>query len=117
MDERDRDRDRLQLLDRIADRVPELDLDQNQVEWTRLDDGHDALVVIGGGSDGGDGAFLANYGDDVHAVGSLAPMIPGSVGCIVFRPGPPAAPRGCICPAPPAAWPVSPVALVRARSS
>jgi len=46
------DTDRLELLDRFADRVPELDLDQNAVEWTTLDDGHEELVVNGGGFDG-----------------------------------------------------------------
>jgi hypothetical protein len=45
----DRDTDRLKVLDRIADRVPELDLDQEQVEWTTLHDGHEALLVNGGG--------------------------------------------------------------------
>jgi hypothetical protein len=48
-----RDTDRLQLLDRIADRVPELDLAQQSVEWKTLDDGHEALLVNGGGIDGG----------------------------------------------------------------
>ena len=80
------DADRLELLDRIADRVPELDLDQNEVEWTTLDDGHEALLVNGAGFDGGDGAFFANSGDDLHAVGSLAPIVDGYVGCIVIRP-------------------------------
>ena len=47
--------------------VPELDLDQQSVEWTTLDDGHEALLVNGGGIDGGDGAYFANYGEDVHA--------------------------------------------------
>jgi hypothetical protein len=70
------DADRLALLDRIADRVPELDLDQHEVEWTTLDDGHQALLVNGGGIDGGNGAYFANHGDDVHAVGMLAPLIP-----------------------------------------
>ena len=49
----DRDADRLELLDRIADRVPELDLDAQSVEWTMLDDGCEALLVNGGGIDGG----------------------------------------------------------------
>ena len=35
---------------------------------------------------GGDGAFFANAGDDVHAVGTLAPIIDGAVGCVVVRP-------------------------------
>jgi hypothetical protein len=82
----DEDRDRLVLLDRIADRVPELDLAQQSVAWTTLDDGHEALLVNGGGIDGGQGAYFANAGDDLHAVGSVAPLIPGHVGCIVIRP-------------------------------
>jgi hypothetical protein len=64
----DTDNDRLELLDRIADRLPEIDLDREQVEWTTLDDGHEALIVNGGGFDGGDGAFFANFGDDVNVV-------------------------------------------------
>jgi hypothetical protein len=45
-----------------------------------------ALLVNGGGIDGGNGAYLANCGDDVHAVGSLAPIIAGYIGCIVIKP-------------------------------
>jgi hypothetical protein len=82
----DRDADRLALLDRIALRVPELDLDQQRVEWTSLEDGHEALLVNGGGIDGGAGAFFVNHGNDLHAVGSLAPLIDGAIGCIVIRP-------------------------------
>jgi hypothetical protein len=82
----EQDQDRLDLLDRIADRVPELDLDRQSVEWTTLEDGHEAMVVDGGGFDGGSGTFFANCGDDVHAVGSLAPIVPGHIGCIVIRP-------------------------------
>jgi hypothetical protein len=67
------DADRLKLLDRIADRVPELDLEQNEVEWTTLDDGHEALLVDGGGFDGGTGAFFVCAGEDVHAVGPAEP--------------------------------------------
>jgi hypothetical protein len=80
------DADRLKLLDRIAERVPELDLDREAVEWTTLDDGHEALLVNGGGLDGGSGSFFANAGDDVHVVGSLAPIIEGAIGCIVIQP-------------------------------
>ena len=65
---------------------PELDLERQSVEWTTLDDGHEALIVNGGGFDGGDGAFLVNHGDDVHVVGSVAPIVPGHVGCIVIEP-------------------------------
>jgi hypothetical protein len=79
------DADRLLLLDRIAERVPELDLSKQRVEWRTLDDGHEALLVNGGGIDGGIGVYFANAGDDVHAVGSLAPLAP-AVGCIVLRP-------------------------------
>lgn len=81
----DRDADRLKLLDRIADRVPELDLSEHEVAWTTLDDGHDALLLDGAGFDGGGGAFLANAGDDVHVVGSLAPLA-DVIGCIVLKP-------------------------------
>jgi hypothetical protein len=80
------DTDRLTLLDRIADRVPELDLDENEVEWMTLEDGHEALLVNGGGIDGGSGAFFANAGQDLHAVGQLAPLFAGYIGCIVIRP-------------------------------
>ena len=82
----DRDQDRLELLDRIAERIPELDLDRESVEWTTLDDGHEALLVNGGGIDGGKGAYFANAGDDLHAVGSLDPIVPGHIGCIVIKP-------------------------------
>jgi hypothetical protein len=82
----DTNTDRLEVLDRIADRIPELDLDQQEVDWMTLEDGHEALLVNGGGIDGGDGAYFANAGDDLHAVGSLSPLIPGHVGCIVIRP-------------------------------
>jgi hypothetical protein len=78
--------DRLKLLDRIAERVPELDLNEQTVEWTTLDDGDEALLVNGGGFDGGDGSFLVNAGNDMHAIGSLAPIIEGHIGCIVIRP-------------------------------
>jgi hypothetical protein len=78
------DTDRLKLLDRIAHRVPELDLEQQSIDWTELDDGHQALLVNGGGFDGGKGAFFANAGNDVHVVGSLDPLVPGAIGCIVI---------------------------------
>jgi hypothetical protein len=82
----DQDQDRPVLLDRIAERVPELDLDRQSIEWTTLDEGSEALLVNGGGIDGGDGAYFANAGEDVHAVGTLDPIVPGHVGCIVIRP-------------------------------
>ena len=74
----DRDTDRLVLLDRIVDPLPELDLAQQSVEGTTLDDGHEALLVNGGWIDGGKGAYFANAGEDVHAVGSLAAIIPAA---------------------------------------
>ncbi len=80
-----RDQDRLTLLDRIAERVPELDLDEQEVEWTTLDDGHEALLVNGGGFDDRNGAFVANAGEDVHVVGSTSALVPGTVGCVVIR--------------------------------
>ena len=73
-----RDTDRIVLLDRIEDRLPHLDLDQQEVEWITLPDGAEALLVNGGGVDGGKGAYFANAGEDVHAVGSLAPLAPVS---------------------------------------
>jgi hypothetical protein len=79
------DADRLELLDRIAKRIPDLDLDAQSVEWRTLDDGHEALLVNGGGLDGGNGVYFANAGEDVHAVGSLAPLVADSIGCIVIR--------------------------------
>jgi hypothetical protein len=82
----DHDADRLELLDRIADRVPELDVDRERIEWIELPDGVEALAVNGGGIDGGDGAFFVNAGEDVHAVGMVAPLVPGHVGCVVIRP-------------------------------
>ncbi len=81
----DADEDRLLLLDRLAGRVPELDLDQHEIEWMTLDDGHEALLVDGGGMDGGHSVYFANAGDDLHAVGSVDPLIPGAIGCIVIR--------------------------------
>jgi hypothetical protein len=82
----DHDADRLRLLDRIAECVPELDLNRERVEWIELPDGVEALSVNGGGIDGGDGTHFVNYGDDVHAYGSVDPVIPGHVGCIVIGP-------------------------------
>lgn len=82
MNEPDADR-----LDRIADRLPDLDLDRHSIEWTEMpDDGSEALVVDGGGIDGGNGFTIASHGEDLHVVGPTAPLIPGYVGCVVVRP-------------------------------
>lgn len=79
------DADRLELLDRLADRLPDLDLADRKLEWKTLEDGSEALLVDGGGIDGGNGYFIANAGDEVHAVGSLQPMA-AAVGCVVIDP-------------------------------
>ncbi len=82
------DAERLELLDRIKSRIPDPDpdLDEQSIEWTPLDDGNEALLVNGGGIDGGAGAYFANAGEDVHVVGSLDPLAPGYIGCIVIKP-------------------------------
>lgn len=77
------DADRLAVLDRLDHRIPELDLAQHSTAWTTLPDGSEALLVDGGGLDGGNGIYFANAGDDLHAVGSLAPA---TLGCVVIRP-------------------------------
>ena len=86
----ERNLDRLALLDRIEERVPDLDLDQHTVEWVAMPDGAPGLAVDGGGfrdeGDGANGFTFANAGDDLHAVGPTAPLLPGYVGCIVFAP-------------------------------
>jgi hypothetical protein len=46
----------------------------------------EALLVDGGGIDGGQGDYFANQGEDVHAVGSLDPVIEGAIGLIVIQP-------------------------------
>ena len=86
MDEHERDRDRLTLLDRIAERVPELDLDQHEIEWTELSDGGQGLLVDGGGIDGDNGYVYVNYGEDLHAYGPTAPLLPGGYGCVSIDP-------------------------------
>jgi hypothetical protein len=83
----ERDTERLELLDRIEKRLPDLDLDRHSVEWTEMpDDGSQALLVDGGGLDGGNGFTIARHGDDLHVVGPTAPLVPGFVGCVVVRP-------------------------------
>ena len=44
-----------------------------------------ALLVDRGWIDGGNGALFADCGDDGHAVGSVAPLVEGYVGCVVIR--------------------------------
>jgi len=74
----ERDADRLELPDPIEKRIPELDLDQHEVEWTKLPDGAEALLVDGGGIDDGNGAYFANYRDDLHVVGMPGGSSPAS---------------------------------------
>ncbi len=79
------DAERLELLDRIEKRIPELDLDQHDVEWIEMPDGAQGLAVNGGGFAGdGTGFTFANGPDDnVTAIGLL---IPGAFGCVVIQP-------------------------------
>jgi len=67
------DAERFALLDRIAERIPELDLKQRTVEWTEMPDGAPGLV-------------FATAGADLPAVGPTSPLIEGSIGCVVIRP-------------------------------
>jgi hypothetical protein len=82
------DDDRRVLLDRLAERMPDLDLTMHKTDWMTMPppDNHEALLANGGGIDGGDGVYFANAGEDVHAVGSTSALIPGTVGCVVIKP-------------------------------
>jgi hypothetical protein len=82
------DNDRLTLLDRLAERIPALDLKHRSVEWIEMPDGAPGLAVDGGGFDGdGNGVTFANAPNgDVHAIGSTSALIPGTIGCVVIRP-------------------------------
>jgi hypothetical protein len=81
------DANRLELLDRITQRVPDLDLGKHSVEWMTLSTtARRRCSVDGGGIDGGPGAYSADAGDDVDVVGSLSPLVEGWLGCIVIRP-------------------------------
>jgi hypothetical protein len=64
--------------------MPDLDLEQHEVEWKTLPDGSEALLVDGGGIDGGSGIYFANAGEDVHAVGPIPSF--SAIGAIVIRP-------------------------------
>ena len=80
------DADRLTLLDRLADRVPELDLDQHEIEWTEMPHGAAGLLIDGGGVDGGNGYTWANCREDLHAYGPTAPLFPGRFGVVAIDP-------------------------------
>jgi hypothetical protein len=79
------DGERLELLDRVEKRLPEIDLGQRTVEWVSMPDGAPGLAVDGGGFDGGSVVVFANAGDDLHAIGSVAPIVPNAIGCVVIR--------------------------------
>jgi hypothetical protein len=64
---------------------PSSTLIASQSSGSRWGDGHEALLVNGGGIDGGNGAYFANAGEELHAVGSLAPIVEGFIGCIVIK--------------------------------
>lgn len=78
------DEDRLRLLDRIAERLPEVNLDDHEVAWITMPDGAPALVVDRGGIEGDHGITFANYGDDVHAIGPIPSA--GAIGSMLIRP-------------------------------
>ena len=40
--------------------MPEIDLDEQASQWTTLPDGAEALLVNGGGVDGGSGAMVTH---------------------------------------------------------
>jgi hypothetical protein len=64
-------------------------LTSNKTALGRVDDAGrrtQAPLVDGGGIDGGNGAFFANAGEDLHAIGSLALIVAGHLGVIVIRP-------------------------------
>jgi hypothetical protein len=50
------------------------------------DDGSQALLIDGGGLDGGNGFTIASHSDDLHAIGSTAPLFPGFISCVVIPP-------------------------------
>jgi hypothetical protein len=67
----------LELLDRLAESRSRA-RPRAAFSRTTLDDGSEALLVDGGGIDGGTGGYFANAGEDVHAVGSLDPIVPAT---------------------------------------
>jgi hypothetical protein len=69
------------LLALVAKRLPEINLDRHEIEWSTLPDGDQALHIGRGGD------YFANCGEDLHAYGSLDPIVPGYIGCIVIQPG------------------------------
>ncbi len=74
------DADRFALLDRIAERIPELDLEQQSVEWITLEDGHEGLLVNGGGLDGGDECSSRTRARTSTVSGAWLPSCPRRLG-------------------------------------
>jgi transposase len=65
----------------------QLDLARERVEWrTLLDSGEALFVNLDAATGDGDGAYFACHNDDLHAVGSLAPLIEGAIGLIAIKP-------------------------------
>lgn len=42
-------------------------------------------MIDGGGFDGGNGYFIANAGDDLHVMGTMAPMISRAIGLVAIH--------------------------------
>lgn len=76
---------RLTLLDRLAERCPELgNVGDHEVDWLPLDDGDEALVLDRSGFATGTGAYFVLSGDDVLAIGPIGSA--DVVGVVVIRP-------------------------------
>jgi hypothetical protein len=80
------DADRLELLDRIVDRVPGLDLDEHEIEWTTYPDGAQALMIDGVGMDGGHGLHALQLRQRRARGRHAGAAHPGHLGCVVIRP-------------------------------
>ena len=80
-------REAVVLLQPRARPLCQLDLDRERVEWRTLPDGGEALFVnLDAATGDGDGAYFACHNDELHAVGSLAPLIEGAIGLIAIKP-------------------------------
>lgn len=82
------DTDRLLILDRIAEQMPDLDLRLHEAEWRRFDDGIETLLVDGGGIDGGTGYMVSNgpIDEDLHVIGPTDPLFPGKIVAVSIHP-------------------------------
>jgi hypothetical protein len=80
----DVEQNRLTLLDRLADRCPDLGtVAEHEVEWMELPEGNEALVLDRSRFTEGRGAYFMLEGENVLAVG---PLGPDHSGVIVIRP-------------------------------